>query len=69
MVDKKNFVEKTFISYLDDDSSQKNQWVVILKENSLGVEFKFENNLDSTIFIPWSRVLKLKRKGGEDGKG
>jgi hypothetical protein len=67
MVEKNNKTnkceKKTFVSYLDDDGEKKDQWVILTNEVVAGIEFHFEENPDS-IFIPWSRVLKIKRKGG-----
>lgn len=65
MVEKK-IVEKDFISYLDDDNTTKNQWVIIIKKDEYGVEFKFNSEEIQTIFIPWLRVLKIKQKGDKD---
>jgi len=62
MVDK-NFVDqKKFIAYLDDDGTQKNQWVIIISKDDFGIEFKYNLDEDQTIFIPWTRVLKIKGK-------
>lgn len=65
--DEKN-IEKNFISYLDDDNEKKDQWVIIINKTDFGVEFKFNSNEEQTIFIPWSRVLKIKSRG-EDNNG
>jgi len=65
MVEKiKSVGEVEFISYLDDDDTIKNQKVIILKKDISGVTFRFPNNEIDTIFIPISRVLKVKGKIG-----
>ncbi len=66
--DKKSVGEVEFIAYIDDDGSIKNQKVIILQKDISGVTFRFPNNEIDNIFIPISRVLKIKRKnGGQDG--
>lgn len=60
MMETKN---KDFISYLDDDDTKKDKYVIIIKENEIGIEFKFDEEAEQIIFIPWNRVLKIKRRG------
>ena len=61
MEDKKKIVDvKDFISYLDDDGTKKDQYVVIQKINEFGVYFKFDNSDEQIIFMPMHRVLKVK---------
>lgn len=59
-------VDKDFISYLDDDGKKKDQFIIIILETQIGVEFKFHSDEYNTIFIPWTRVLKIKRRGKND---
>ncbi|MBD3262950.1 hypothetical protein GF374_01050 [Candidatus Woesearchaeota archaeon] len=65
MVEKTKTGEEDFISYLDDDNKIKNQWVIILKQENSGITFKFNNN-EQQIFIPISRILKIKFKGNNN---
>lgn len=65
--DKKKIEEKDFISYLDDDNTPKNQYAFIVEENDRGVIFKFNKEDSQTIFIPWIRVLKIKKKEVQHG--
>ena len=51
--------KKVFISYLDDDSHQKDVWVDVLEETQNYVTFKYN---DDIITIPYHRILKIKRK-------
>jgi len=50
-----------FISYLDDDGTQKDVWVEIIKEDTNFISFKYKEEI---ITIPWHRILKVKKKGG-----
>jgi uncharacterized protein (UPF0248 family) len=66
-VDKKIEFKKDFISYLDDDGTVKNQYVIIIENSACGVKFKFDSTDTKSIFIPLHRVLKIKSTGEQDG--
>ena len=51
-----------FISYIDDDGTQKDRWVDIIEENSTYVRFRYQGEV---ITIPWHRINKVKRRGME----
>jgi len=53
--------KKDFISYKDDDNTQKDVWVDILEETLNYITFKYQ---EENITIPWHRILKVKRKWG-----
>jgi len=59
-----NKSNKSFISYLDDDSLKKDQYVIILNKDVNGVTFKFNVDETKTIFIPFFRILKIKEDEG-----
>jgi len=64
MVDKKKIVgEKDFISYLDDDGTKKDQYVIIQNKTEYGIYFKFEESDTQIIFMPMHRVFKTKEVG------
>jgi len=54
--------KKDFISYKDDDDSQKDVWVDILEETLNYISFRYNNE---QLTIPWHRILKVKRKRGD----
>jgi len=54
---------KDFLSYIDDDGQVKNQYVIIIKKDNIGIEFSFSKKENNFIFVPWHRILKLKIKG------
>jgi hypothetical protein len=49
--------KKTFIAFLDDDGSKKEDWVTISEKTISYVEFIYKEKL---ISIPWIRILKIK---------
>tara|TARA_Y100000034_G_scaffold34856_1_gene42788 strand:+ start:1185 stop:1367 length:183 start_codon:yes stop_codon:yes gene_type:complete len=51
-----------FISYFDDDDLKKDVWCEIVEETSQFITFVYN---DETITIPYHRILKIKRKGGD----
>ena len=55
--------KKTFIAFLDDDNKKKELWVDILEETSSYITFRYNTD---TITIPYHRILKVKRKEGEE---
>lgn len=65
MVEKES-VEQIFISYLDDDETKKDQWVILVSKDSYCVNFRFKDSID-VISIPWARVFKIKEKGESNG--
>ena len=55
---------KDFIAFLDDNDKKVEAFVEIIEVNTNFISFKsFQNN---ELLIPMHRVLKLKRKLGED---
>ena len=52
-------MEKTYISYKDDDNKIIKGYFEIIKETESKVEVKTDNNI---ITIPFHRILKIKRK-------
>jgi len=54
--------KKDFISFFDDNGEVKNKHVIIIKRDISGVEFKFEEEENKSIFIPMHRLLKIKEE-------
>ena len=55
--------KQTFVAYLDDDDTKKEVWCDILEETTAYIVFRYK---DEQITIPYHRVLKVKRVGGEE---
>ena len=52
-----------FVSYLDDDNTQKDVWVEIIEESNNFIKFIYQNE---EITIPWHRILKVKKREVND---
>lgn len=50
-----------FLSYIDDDGTIKNKWVLLVSEDEHFLTFRFKDGLDE-ISIPFSKINKIKRK-------
>lgn len=59
MEENKNILQ-TFIAFLDDDNRKKEEWIIVLENNSSYVKFEYKGKI---ISIPWHRILKLKEDG------
>lgn len=51
--------EKTFITFLNDDETKKEYWVIIIEKTISYISFEYQGKI---ITIPWSRVLKIKEE-------
>jgi len=57
--------DEIFISYINDNNNTWNGYVTLISFDDNFITF---NSGSSEIIIPVSRILKIKKKGVDDGK-
>ena len=58
--------DEVFVSYLNDDNSQRDGWFYVIEVGLTASILKTKDG--STLFLPANRILKIKKKGEIDGR-
>lgn len=62
MSDEFKYNEEIFVSFFDEKNIQRDGWYYVVEIGQTAVTIKAKSG--NIIFIPISRILKIKKKGG-----